>query len=343
MYRITSCPTKLTEEHIIQKKLNFCQSHFSRVAIGLVIIAGLLVGAKPAYAQEDDFQELPLAEEPASSPTEKSGDSLNLPTDEPAAAPVSEAEPSLENEPPSETVAEDLPAVEQDQFPVDNLVEVQGSDSPLVEVRQRFSSDTPYRDRRDTFGWVFSIGTENLFMPDYLSLLDDNYYEDLFGDSDLSFFQLGLGFKYNFSLGSMALSAGYAMGSITDNRVGDERRLELSKPYADLSFYLDTFMKEPYVVPYVGAQVWSMNVKEESVGSEIEDSLTTDIGFSFKVGLLFQLNWLDTESAREAYNDFHIQNTYLDIFAIQNTETQGEDDPNLSSDFNWGAGLKIEF
>jgi len=213
----------------------------------------------------------------------------------------------------------------------------------MVEIQQRLSMDTPYKQRRERWGWLFSVGTENLFMADYVSLLDDNYYEDLFGNDDLSFFEMELGLKYNFTLGSLALSLGYGMGSITDNRIGEDRKLEISKPHVGLTYYMDTLMREPYVVPYAGAQIWTMNIKESADTSAEDDSITTDVGFSFKVGLLFQLNWLDKDSAKSGYQDHNIQNTYLDVFITQNTETQDESDPNTSSDFNWGAGLKIEF
>lgn len=338
MDRISSHCVKLTKEQRGQKKLNFCRTHFGRVFFFLVLTVVVVVQPRVVWAQfDDDFQEQPLGEKPAL-PEEN--------TSKLESEPALESEPTLEtNSLTSEELKTEPPLTEPlMQQPIDNnLVEVQGAEVPLVEVRERPSINSPYRDRRNTFGGLFSIGAENLFMADYLSLLDDNYYEDLFGDSDISLFGVELGLKYNFSLGSLALSAGYSMGSITDNRVGQERKLEISKPYLELTYYLDTLMKEPYVVPYIGGEVWTMMVKEQAITSQVEDSLTTDVGFSFKVGLLFQLNWLDKDAAQSGYSDFHIQNTFLDVYAIQNTETQGEGDPNTSSDFNWGAGLKIEF
>lgn len=323
--------------------------------MSLVAFIGLILLSVPALSQQDEFDEQPLVERPTSN-EKKSAEALDEKSYEQEIKP-NDNEIDFAEEPSqpadSQKVADPQTLPEQPQPTAevpsalpeqpDNLVEVRGEETPLVEVKQRLSMDLPYKERRDRFGWLLSLGTENLFMADYVSLLDEHYYEDLFGDDDLSFFEVELGLKYNFQLGSLALAAGYGMGSITDNRIGEDRKLEISKPYLGLTYYMDTLMKEPYVVPYVGAQVWQMNIKEEAVTSAVQDSITTDFGFSFRVGLLFQLNWLDKESARSGYQDHHIQNTYFDIYVTQNTETQDDGDPNTSSDFNWGAGLKIEF
>ncbi len=336
MNRISSAGTKLTKDSMPTKKLNLCQAHFSRASVVALLIVSVFTVCGTSMAQEDalsddEFEQQikePAVEKPAQNPavenTELFDDKELIENNEPPA--VTEAEPQTEVAPPAE-----------------DLVEVRGGDLPLVEVKQQYSTEIPYKERREKFGWVFSVGSENLFMSEYISLLDANYYEDLFGEEDLTFFQVELGLKYNFKLGGIELSAGYGMGSVTDNRIGDDRKLEISKPFLGLTLYLDTIMKEPYVVPYFGAQIWTMDIKEVAVTSDIEDAITTDIGFSYKIGLLFQLNWLDRDSAQTGYQDHHIQNTYLDVFVAQNAGTQGEEDPDTSSDFNWGAGLKIEF
>ncbi len=213
----------------------------------------------------------------------------------------------------------------------------------LVEVKEALSINNPYKERRDRWGVLFSIGAENLYVSEYESIIDGNFYEDLFGSSDLTFLEGELGLKYNFQIGSIALSAGFGMGSVTDDRIGQERSIELQKQYAGLTMYFDNLMKEPYVVPYIGGQVWVMNISEEILDTEESHAITSGIGFSFKVGTMFQLNWLDNHSAQSGYNDHHIENTYLDVYVTQNASTSDEEDPNLSSDFNWGAGLKIEF
>lgn len=233
----------------------------------------------------------------------------------------------------------------EEDGPLGEFVEVKPMDDaePLVEVKQHYNLNTPYKERRDRFGWIFSIGAENIFMPDYESIIDGQFYEDLFGSSDVTLLQGELGFKYNFKLGSIALSAGFGMGTLTDDRVGEERVLGIQRQFLGFNFYFDNLMKEPYAVPYVGAQVWTMDLKEEALDSGLENATTTGVGFSYKFGVMFQLNWLDQDSAKYGYKDSHIENTYLDVYITQNTSTHDENDPDTSSDFNWGAGLKIEF
>lgn len=60
-------------------------------------------------------------------------------------------------------------------------------------------------------------------------------------------------------------------------------------------------------------------------------------------GLLIQLNWLEAETAKDAYLNQGVENTYLDIFWNQYASSGSDEDLNLETQSNWGAGLRIEF
>ena len=220
-------------------------------------------------------------------------------------------------------------------------VEVIEDISQGVEIVQTPNYSVPYRERRKTHGWLFSVNTDNLYFPEYISALDGLVYEDIFGQTDLTLVQIDVGYKLNFALGAIGLSLAQGLGSIQDDRLGFVRELEISKTSATATLYLDNFMAEPYVVPYIAGTAWRFDLFEQSVTSEY--SASTDIGFAYSLGLLFQLNWMDRESAAEAYKSYGLQNTYLDVFFTQHTATASEEDPDFESDFNWGVGLKLEF
>jgi hypothetical protein len=79
--------------------------------------------------------------------------------------------------------------------------------------------------------------------------------------------------------------------------------------------------------------------------------------FNYKVGLLFQLDWLENfmdDTARvERLRSSALENTFLDVYATEylassnaldaSAQTGTEGDPNLHSSFELGIGLKLEF
>lgn len=203
--------------------------------------------------------------------------------------------------------------------------------------------NVPYKERRSRHGWIFSVNGDNLYFPDYISALDGRSYDEIFGQTDLTLVQLEIGYKYNFVLGAIGLSIAQGLGSIQDDRLGEVRELEISKTSGSATLYLDNITSEPYLVPYVSGTLWRFDLFEEAQTSAVDYSASTDIGFAYSLGLLFQLNWMDKDSARKAYEDYGLQNTYLDVFFTQHTATADESDPNFESDFNWGIGLKLEF
>jgi len=341
-----------TKEFNRTKKLHLRQSHFRTVLSRVLILILISLSVTVTRAQDDEFdtsdQSTDLSLEEKTNPAETQSDATTS-----APPPIQDEFLDSENlqKPMDELKVETSPVVETPivEVPVEtqsdekNQVEVRDEYVPLVDVKAAYTSTTPYRHRRDRWGWMFSVNGENTFFSDFTSGIDSAFYEDLFGTEDLTIANVELEFRYNFLLGGLSLSLNYGNGSIEDDRTGELRKLEITKTAAGLTLYFDTLMKEPYVVPYVGGQLWKMGLSETNATTEIEYNKETSLGMAVKVGLLFQLNWLDPESALAGYQDNRIQNTYLDVFVTQYGETQGETDPNTATDFNWGAGLKVEF
>lgn len=229
--------------------------------------------------------------------------------------------------------------------PEENLVEVYNGPAN-VEVRTQHKFQN-YKERRSRHGLTIGISSENVYMHDYTSIYDGKLYEELWGQEDVSLPQLNLNYKFNFMLGSINIGAGYGHGSVLDDRTGDERTIIIDKTAGNLQFLFDNFMKEPYFVPYVGVSLFNFKVTEQvklSTGTEAtEHSFTTDTGNAFTVGFLIQLNWMDKDAAKLAYLENGLENTYLDIYWTQYENPNQSPDPSTQSDFNWGAGLRIEF
>lgn len=223
----------------------------------------------------------------------------------------------------------------------EGLVEVYtGPANVEVLTRHEYVS---YKERRKRHGFTIGISSENIYMHEYTSLYDGKLYEELWGQEDVSLPQLNLNYKFNFMLGSISLGAGYGRGSILDDRTGDERTITMEKTSGSFQILFDNFMKEPYFVPYFGVSLFDFKVSEYVKSVDQTHSFTTDMGNAYTVGFLIQLNWLEKESSREAYIENGLENTYLDVYWTQYENPNQAPDPNTQSDFNWGAGLRIEF
>ncbi|MBX3041434.1 MAG: hypothetical protein KF789_12070 [Bdellovibrionaceae bacterium] len=215
-------------------------------------------------------------------------------------------------------------------------------DEQLVEVRSIDKVYAPYRDRRGTHGFLFGVNYENYFPDALISKVDSETYGDMFGDRPISFVGIEIGYKYNFFLGSLAALYGFSSGNLTDSRIGEERSLQINRNSLKIMYVMDRLMAEPYAAPYVAAGIWDFGI-DEKVGGGDSFSGQTKMGNSITVGLLLQLNWLEKESSRNAYMAAGLENTYLDLFMTQHSNTSSEDDPTTRSPFDWGAGLRLEF
>ncbi len=263
--------------------------------------------------------------------------------------PKANDEPVAENKAEKEILAkkEKPPEPEVSNLTKADYVEVIPKEKNVeIVARKKYSN---YRDRRTASGLLINVNAENLYFSEYKSILDGALYEKLFGQEDLAMVQLQAGYKFNFILGSIVGGASYGSGTLIDDRSTEERLLTLNKKSVYAQWLLDSLMKEPYIVPYVGLNFWTMSIHEENKTALPTSGKVTSLnhdtgnGTAITVGFLVQLNWLEPEVSKLAYINDGLENTYLDVFWTEYRGTDHALDPILEDGFNFGAGLRFEF
>lgn len=222
----------------------------------------------------------------------------------------------------------------------------------IVELEEAPIEGTSYKERRTSHGFIFGISYKSYYPKNYLSMYDGLEIQEFFGSSPIQIPEVMLGYKHNFSLGSVSLTGHYSSGSDESDYAGNSRYLGVSIFEANTTFYLDNIMSEPYVVPYAGIGIQQIDLKEQSADLDML-SAASGLSYTYRMGLMFQLNWLDKQSAQEGYRSSGLENMYLDVYAVTYDAGAGvaEDpsDPNdtgkpdLTSEMQIGFGLKLEF
>lgn len=211
----------------------------------------------------------------------------------------------------------------------------------LVEVHIRQDTLASYKERRPTHGTYFSLSYEALEPINFQSMIDGVDYKSAFGTSTIPLIYFEIEYKYNFSLGGLALGFSLGQGSVSSNISGDERKIELGRMGVGAKYIGDNIWDEPYVAPYAGINLWQMSYKETTSSDSF--STTIQSGISYTLGLMLQLNWIDKGTSQQATFDYGIENSYIDIHASQYAKTESQDKPNLETDWILGAGLRLEF
>ncbi len=209
----------------------------------------------------------------------------------------------------------------------------------LIEYPQ--DVDLSYQDRRKTHGSYISFDYEPLFFNSYISPIDGKSFKEIFGESTLPIIRANFEYKFNTSLVAFAAGLFYSMGEATGAVDGVDHKMQLSRYGASFKIALDRITEEPYIVPYLGANVWQGSIKDEVTTESYSKSLP--LGTNFVAGLMFQLDWIDDISALESRKS-GLKNTFLDVFATKYAAISDDaDTPNLETDFIVGGGLRLEF
>ncbi|MFS4458908.1 hypothetical protein [Bdellovibrio sp. HCB2-146] len=212
----------------------------------------------------------------------------------------------------------------------------------LVEVEVSQDYLASYKARRETHGIYYGVQYEPLVLSKYASTTQPGLkYKDLFGDEPIGLIRFNVDYKYNFALGSLAAGIDLATGSVSGSKSGSSMSLDVTKMGANFQFTLDMLMDEPYAAPYFGLNLWQMELSEKSPADSF--SATTQMGYNYMLGVLVQLNWIDSEVAKDATFNFGLENTYLDLYITQYAKTESASDPNTETDFLYGAGIRLEF
>lgn len=212
------------------------------------------------------------------------------------------------------------------------------NDYPLVELELRQDILAPYKERRSSHGFQMNVSYEPVEFLKYKSFLDGVSYKEMFGDSTTNIISLSAEYKYNFVMGAVSLGGVVGMGSVSGP---SDRSLALTKYGLRFKYTMDNIFSEPYVAPYLGMDLWQMSYNEK-LGSDTYSG-STQLSYNYSVGMLIQLNWIDKGTATNATYEYGLENTYLDLYATQYSAPQAEDDPDLGTDFSFGAGLLFEF
>jgi hypothetical protein len=203
----------------------------------------------------------------------------------------------------------------------------------------RYSSGTPYSERRSLFSGFFGVMaglyTPTNYKPDFAT---NKTYANYYGDGQSPNAEAVFGAKINFFLGS--LGPYFTIGTFSAQNTDVSAKLSVTPITAGLIYQLDNIFNEPYVVPYFVGGGYK-NYYTETVG-KLSVTGSTPIAAFYAVGLMFQLDWLDTQTHANGYDDFGIENTFLFIEGrsfLPSTDLLAD----FSTPLQLNAGLRVEF
>lgn len=340
-----------------RKKLKL-QLRLSAVVFLFVMSASSFVQAQ---SDQDAFSDFSDFAEPSTSQNleqEFSSDAFeNPPIEEQSSADSFDTDPFSSDNTALETPAADpFPEFGNEEEPTYNYTESQSPvfDVPTGSVTYETTSEAtlPYKQRRKTHGVLFTLLYEKMYPLYYESMIDLATADEFLDGSAVGMFGAELGYKYNFSLGSLALLFQYTAGQTIGNKLGYDRSLHLTKKAAVANFALDAIMNEPYLVPYVQGSVNIFDAVEDD--PNFEANATTGMVLGYRLGLLFQLDWIersiDKRTHEQGLVSSGLQNTYLDVFINSYmapsdilSADNPEGSPNISAEAQFGLGLKMEF
>lgn len=216
-------------------------------------------------------------------------------------------------------------------------------ENELVEVHIPAGATAPYQTKRGPWSVRFAVTSETLFFHSADSALYVATFEDIFGKSKVAINQIQLGPQWNTPIGSLGLDLIYGQGSIQDGRSGDRVTLSLQKKGAALMYSMDTLFAEPYFAPYASVQAFTFDHKETSGLDGHSVAKSTALTSAYSAGIHFYLNWLDESASRRAYHEGGLVATMVDVYAIKYQTSTQASDTDLQTDWEYGAGLRLEF
>jgi hypothetical protein len=264
----------------------------------------------------------------------------------PPPVPAQPPAPAVREEPPPPAPPEELPPPETDSMQVETPIPEPAptpADKQTAENQKicncRFKPGTPYRDRRSRFTGLFGIEAGTYAPVNFNSqeISGGPSYSSLYS-ANLPNIEVVFGTKFNFLLGSLA--AQFSGGYFSASNTGQSATLTVTPLTLGLTYGLDTIFKEPYVVPYFTGGLYTDIWKEVAQGLTAQGR--TGFGPFFAIGLLFQLDWMDTETHETGYRDFGLENTFVFLEARSFLAT--DDGPiDFSTPLQVSGGFKFEF
>lgn len=222
-----------------------------------------------------------------------------------------------------------------------------------IEVEYAPNADLPYRERRQTWAFMWGLNLVTMYPSKMMTNTDITAnpnqikFADRFYNQNLYLYELEALAKLNFGLGSIAAGLILGTGELalreSASPIGKTGgSLLLIKSGGSAYLFLDSLFAEPYIVPYVGAQIAQMNYRDVYIVNSIERNGTVGFSAAIQSGFLLQLNALDRATAFRARKSFGIENTFIDLFVVQHSSNPSTGQPNLTTNFDYGFGFRVE-
>ncbi|MFP5518384.1 MAG: hypothetical protein ACLGGX_00650 [Bdellovibrionia bacterium] len=193
-----------------------------------------------------------------------------------------------------------------------------------------------YGERRTATGAYFSVFYETQEFPKYLSTLDNSTYKDKYG-AGISLMGINWLKKYNFEKSSLSIGLGYGLGSTSKG----DAEMSLEKIKLSSRFAVDRLGKEAHWVPFVGFELWQLNITEKSSTDSFSGKI--EMGYQYALGLSIQISRLDPSSSSQAYAEWGLENTFIDVYLFGNGEPLSGEEANVSNEMQTGFALTLEF
>lgn len=200
----------------------------------------------------------------------------------------------------------------------------------------------PYLERRGKWGSTLSLAY-SAYVPENLesSFVAAGILQP-YSKPTLPLVEAQYVFKRNTPIGSLGgeLGLGYFSNSSSDTSISDSS-LQFKMVRLGVVAAIDTLYKEPFLVPYGSAGIYTIYFREEQNGISFNGN--TQVAPYLSAGAMFLLDWLDRDAARISYEDTGTQCSYLFGEVRSMMKSAAEQDPDYSSAWHWNAGLRVEF
>lgn len=201
----------------------------------------------------------------------------------------------------------------------------------------------PYRERRPSWGKTISIGYNSYAPTNYEPNFLSTQFKDIYGNVDVPLVELTFTAKKNASTYSYG---GEVSVGIYQNNSDEPKLIQSSLQVIPIRLgaivLLDALSPQPFWAPYVSGGGYVMLYKEDNNSVSVKGN--TQIAPYVNAGIAISLDWIDSHAARVSYEDSGIEASYAYVEARSMFAGGGAaKDPDLSSDFSFGGGLKVEF
>ena len=204
----------------------------------------------------------------------------------------------------------------------------------------------PYRIRRNRFDSQITLTASEYspvnYQTDYLSPGTQSFSQ-LYSSSAVPMVEASYMFRYNFSLGALAVEGAYGYYNATSKSIeignaslaGQETRL-------GLRYIMDTLWREPVIAPYIMGGAYQFQYSETQGNSKLVGR--TNFAPYWGFGAFLQLNWLDARSTVAGYNEAGVENWYLFAEAREymSVGSSGANEKDFSSPLSLAMGLSVE-